>query len=270
VLPQGRDLLVIGGLDESDVSTGAVTKLDPATGSDRSDGELSEPLHDIAATEVPSGVLVFGGGSATTTDEVQRLVPGGAGEAVGRLPVPRSDLSAVTVGGSAYVLGGYDGEQTVGEILRTRDGSSLETVAKLPVAVRYPAVLALGATIYALGGEESSGADTSAIQAFDTRTGHASVIGHLPGPLAHASAVVLGGRAYVLGGRLNGSTTDQILRIDPAKGTAAPAGQLPEPVQNAAAAVIGGVGYLVGGLTPEEAPLSSVVALRLVPKSGSR
>jgi len=266
VVPQGSDLLVIGGLDESDVSTAAVTRLDPASGSDRAAGELSEPLHDIAATEVPGGVLVFGGGSATTTDEIQRLVPGGAGEAVGRLPVPRSDLSAVTVGGSAYVLGGYDGEQTVGEIVRTRDGSSLEAVAKLPVAVRYAAVFALGPTIFALGGEESSGADTSAIQAFDTRSGRASVIGHLPGPLAHASAVVLGGRAYLLGGRLNGSTSDQILRFDPAKGTATPAGHLPEPVQNAAATVVGGVGYLVGGLTPEETPLSAVVALRLVPQ----
>ena len=99
----------------------------------------------------------------------------------------------------------------------------------------------------------------------DTATGRASIIGRLPGPLAHASAIELGGRIYVLGGRLDGSTTDQILRFDPARGTAAPVGRLPYPVQNAAAGVAGGVGYLIGGLSPREEPLSSVVTLRLTP-----
>jgi hypothetical protein len=264
VVPQGKDLLVTGGLDESDVSVAAVTKFAPVTGAARPVGELSEPLHDIAAAAVPSGVLVFGGGSATTTAEVQRLVPGGVGEAVGRLPVPRSDLSAVTVGGSAYVLAGYDGEQAVGAILKTSDGSKLETVASLPVPVRYAAVAALGPSIYAIGGEESSGADSTAIQAFDTRTDRAAVVGHLAAPLAHASAVVLGGRIYILGGRLAGSTTGQILRLDSTKGTTKAAGRLPEPIQNAAAAAVGGTGYLVGGLTPEETPVASVVTLRLV------
>ena len=254
VLAQGNDLLLVGGLDASDVSIATVTKIDPATGAARPDGELSEALHDIAATAVPGGVLAFGGGSATTTAEVQRLVPGGAGEPVGRLPVPRSDLSAVTVGGGAYVLGGYDGEEAVGAILRTSDGSKLETVANLPVPVRYAAVASVGPVVYAIGGEESSGADSTAIQAFDTRTGRAKVVGHLAAPLAHASAVVLGGGIYVLGSRLDGSTSDQILRLDPTKDTIKPAGRLPQPVQNAAATVVGGRGYLVGSLTPEEGP----------------
>jgi hypothetical protein len=263
IVPQGKELLVIGGLDESDVSVATVTRLDPATGASKSAGELSQPLHDIAAAEVPSGVLVFGGGSVTTTAEVQRLTPGGIGEAVGELPVPRSDLSVVRVGDAAYVLAGYDGEQAVGEVLRTRDGSQLETVGKLPVPVRYAAVFALGPTIYAVGGEETSGADTTAIQAFETKSGRTSVVGHLAAPLAHASAVVLGGRVYVLGGRLNDLTSDQILLFDPAARTAKRAGRLPEPIQNAAAATVGDVGYLVGGLGSDESTLSTVVTIRL-------
>ncbi|MBN9624104.1 MAG: galactose oxidase, partial [Actinobacteria bacterium] len=173
VVPQGKDLLLVGGLDENDVSVGTVTKIDPTTGAARSEGELSEPLHDIAAARVAGGVFAFGGGSATTTAVVQRLVAGGTAEEVGHLPVPRSDLSAFTVGGSAYVLGGYDGEKAVGAVLRTSDGSKLETVGSLPVPVRYPAVAGLGPIIYVIGGEESSGTDSTAIQAVDTRTGRA-------------------------------------------------------------------------------------------------
>ena len=265
VAAQGKSLLVIGGLDRSDVSIDSIVRLDGESGATGSAGTLSQPLHDAAATALPGGVLVFGGGSTTTIAEVERLVPGGAGEVVGELPVARSDLSAVTVGGRAYVLGGYDGQETVGAILRTSDGAKLETVAQLPVPVRYAAVATAGRRIYAFGGEESSGADSAAIQMLDTATGRASIIGRLPGPLAHASAIELGGRIYLLGGRLDGSTTDQILRFDPARGTAAPAGRLPYPVQNAAAGVAGGVGYLIGGLSPREEPLSSVVTLRLTP-----
>jgi hypothetical protein len=145
-------------------------------------GALSQPLHDAAATALPAGVLVFGGGSTTTIAEVERLVPGQVGEVVGRLPAARSDLSAVTVDGSAYVLGGYDGQRTVGAILRTSDGAKLKTISQLPVRVRYAAVASLGRKIYAFGGEESSGADSAAIQMLDTATGRVSVVGHLSGP----------------------------------------------------------------------------------------
>jgi hypothetical protein len=268
VVPQGKDLLLIGGLDESDTSVAAVTRLEPADGATTRAGELSEPLHDIAATAAPTGVLVFGGGSATTTAEVQRLVPGSSGEPVGELPVPRSDLSALSVDGVAYVLGGYDGERTVGAVLRTGDGTSLQTVGRLRVPVRYTAVVALGHTIYAFGGEETSGADTAVIQRFDTITRRSSIAGHLPGTLAHASAVALGGRIYILGGRVDGRTSAQILRFEPGTGRTRRAGHLPAPVQNAAAGVVGGVGYLIGGLSPVETSLSSIVRLDLAAPTG--
>ncbi len=263
----GNDLLVIGGLDENDTSTDGVTRLDPVSGAARAAGTLSMPLHDIAAAKAPTGVLVFGGGAATTTAEVQRLVPGASGEVVGDLPVPRSDLSAVRTGGAVYVLGGYDGETTVGAVLRTRDGTTFKTAGRLRVPVRYTALVALGRVIYAFGGEETSGADTTVVQRFDTTTGRTAVVGHLPGTLAHASAVVLGERIYILGGRVDGRTSDQILRFEPGPARTRRVGRLPAPVQNAAAAVVGGVGYLVGGLSPAETPLRSIVALELAAPS---
>jgi hypothetical protein len=268
VVAEGNDLLIVGGLDEADTSTDEVTRFDPVSGAARSVGALSQPLHDIAATKAAGGVLVFGGGSATTTAEVQRLVPGESGETVGELPLPRSDLSAVTIGSVAYVLGGYDGERTVGAVLRTGDGTTLKTAGRLRVPVRYTALVAVGSVIYAFGGEETSGADTAVVQRFDTATGRASIVGHLPGTLAHASAVVLAGRIYILGGRVDGRTSDQILRFEPGPARARRVGRLPAPVQNAAAGVVGGVGYLVGGLNPAEAPLSSIVALDLAAPTG--
>ncbi len=100
VVASGGGLLILGGLDSAGASVNGVFRMDPATGRLHSAGALSGPLHDAAAAALPGQVLVFGGGTATSTDAVQSLpAPGGAvaatAQIVGRLPSVRSDLSAV-------------------------------------------------------------------------------------------------------------------------------------------------------------------------------
>ena len=164
-----------------------------------------------------------------------------------------------------YVLGGHDGANIVGNVLATGDGVAYTNVATLPVPVRYPALAVLGKAIYLFGGVASTnGTDTAAIQRLGTTTGRIEIVGHLPTTLSHASAVVLGNQAYLLGGYVNSvQLSDQILRFDPATGTATPAGHLPEPNSDAAAIVVNGVGYLVGGKSTARNPLSTVLALAI-------
>ena len=135
-LPAGT--LVLGGLDAAEASVSGVFMLD-RHGELHAEGALSAPLHDAAASTVGGHVLVFGGGTANSSDVVQELPASiGAGSnaqvtatVVGHLPRPRSDLSAVTVGDHAYVLGGYDGTQLDSSVLATADGVSFEQVAEL-------------------------------------------------------------------------------------------------------------------------------------------
>ena len=152
VVPRGAGLLSIGGLDSAGVSTSSILEFTPGTATIRGAGSLSEPLHDAASAAADGSVLVFGGGSATTIDGVERLTPGRGGEIVGHLPQARSDLSALTVRGMALVLGGYDGVGPVGSVLETRDGRNFTTIAQLPVAVRYASVAARGNTVFVIGG----------------------------------------------------------------------------------------------------------------------
>ena len=91
------------------------------------------------------------------------------------------------------------------------------------------------------------------------------MVGHLPAPLEHASAVSLGGRIYVLGGTAGGAATGRILSFDPSTQAAGRAGTLPGPVANAAAATVGGSAYLVGGLGKGGSPLDSIVRVTLRP-----
>ncbi len=272
VLATGNELLVLGGLTTGDVSTADIWRLSPGTGSATRVGTLSTAVHDAAGAYLGGRALVFGGGSYSSLGEVQ-AAPGGSGVSTvaGSLPVPRSDLSAAVVGGHAYVLGGYNGSALVAQVLETSDGVHFTTAGTLVQPVRYAAVAALGGAIYAVGGDlgttESAGAGgaTSDIQRFDPATGRAEVIGHLPSGLGHASAVALGGRIYVIGGRsASGLLSTEIFSIDPGTGTVRSVGALAYPRSDASAAVVGGTAYLVGGETSGPlAPLTSVLEVRL-------
>ncbi len=260
-------LLVLGGLDSSEASVSGVFLLDPASGSLQAAGSLSGPLHDAAATTLGGRVLVFGGGTETSTDAVQSLparpASGTTATVVGHLPAVRSDLSAVTIGPKAYVLGGYDGRTPDPAVLATSDGSRFSHVADLPVPARYMATAALGGRVFAFGGETAAGSATDAIQEVDPASGRARVVGHLPRATSHAAAVVLGGSAFVLGGETSGTPTDRVWRFDPASGAVTSAQRLPLAVSGAAAATAGGAAYLVGGTGAGGEALSSVVDLRL-------
>ncbi len=269
VVPLPGGPLILGGLDASEGSVSGVFQLDARSGHVRQAGELSAPLHDAAAAVVGDRILVFGGGAEASVDEVQSMQAGGGSvlnaevaSVVGHLPTARSDLSAVEVGGRAYVLGGYDGAAPLDSVLASTDGSSFSEVATLPAPARYIAVAALGGRIYAFGGELASGAPSDAIREVDPKTGVARVVGHLPQATSHASAISLGGRIYLLGGEAGGAVSNRIWRFDPAADVVTLAGRLPLPVANGAATVVGSTAYLIGGKGADGSALRTVVLLR--------
>ena len=262
--------LIIGGLDASGASASGVFLLNPANDELSEAGALTGPLHDAGATVLGARVLVLGGGTEASTNTVQSLpapsgtLAGGASaETIGELPSVRSDLSAVTVGNRAYVLGGYDGTKPIDSVLATSDGSSFQQVARLPVPARYLAVAALGGRIFAFGGETASGTASDAIREVDPATGAARIVGHLPSGVSHAAAVALGKSIYLLGGEDAGSPTARIWRFDPGAKTVTAAGRLPEPISGGAAVAIGSTAYLIGGTGRGETPLATVLKLEV-------
>ena len=92
--------------------------------------------------------------------------------------------------------------------------------------------------------------------------GDVVMAGQLPTPLSDASAVVLGGRILILGGRNRAQILDTVMRFDPASGRTSIVGRLPYPVADAGAAVVDGVGYLVGGEGPAKTASSVIVRYR--------
>ena len=250
----GGSVSVLGGLTTGNATTAGVVNLAVPAGTPTAAGALANPTHDAAGTILGGRVLVFGGGvlSSFSTVQAYPLTAAGAsatGVVVGQLPQARSDAAAVTIGRTAYVVGGYDGTVADPQVLSTTDGSSFHSVGSLPVPVRYPAVAALGQMIYAFGGQQVSGAAgaVTAIQGIDTASGKIRVVGHLPQALLGASAVTLGGVIYVAGGSTGPSDSGVIYAFDPVKGQVLVAGHLISPLSNAAVATVAGTAWLVGG-----------------------
>jgi outer membrane protein assembly factor BamB len=257
-LPLGQDVMILGGLTSSGSSASGAFLLDPASGALNQAGSLRYPVHDAAGAVLGGLFTVFGGGSPNTVATVQAIDANRNAKVLASLPQPRSDLAAVTVGSTVYLLGGYDGSHMTPQVLSTTDATSYQPVASLPVPVRYPAAAALDGRIYIFGGQADSG-PTADIQELDTTSRSAQVVGHMPLPLVGASALDLGGTLYVVGGQSGPTASNRIWRFDPARRTLAPAGLLPSGVAYGALASVGSSAYLVGG--ENITTLSSVIKL---------
>ncbi len=184
----------------------------------------------------------------------------------GALPSARADASAVTVGRTVYLVGGYDGSAMDAEVVATTDGRSYHPVAALPVPVRYPAVAVLGSQIYVFGGIGANGHPTRAVQVVDPSSRTARVVGHLPVPLDGAAAGVLGGTVYLAGGRTAAGATRAVYAFQPSSASFLRAGSLRVPTANAGAAVSNGRLWIVGGETSSGRPIADVQMI--VPNRG--
>ena len=256
----GSELTVLGGYDGASSADG-VYDLDSTDGNLRLVGDLAEPTHDAAGALLGGRDLVIGGGNAVSDAAVQAIIPGAGiptAATIGQLPDARSDCVAVSIGGTVYVVGGYDGTNGDPSVLATTDGQNYRTITSLPVPVRYPAVAALGGEIYVIGGEAVGGSDDGQairdIQVVNPQAGTARVLGSMPVALEGASAVTISGHIYVAGGNTasSGTTTNSSATIwvfDPASRTLLREGKLRVAVSNAGVAVIGTTAWLVGGET---------------------
>jgi hypothetical protein len=266
-------LVIAGGLTAGKTTTNSISTLDTTTGASTLTSHLGLPVHD-AASAISAGTMeVFGGGSANSTDTTQALAgPQGAASAA-KLPQLRSDASAVTVGTTTYIIGGYDGTHADANVLSTVDGKTFANAGVLPVPVRYSAVAALGGKIYVFGGIAIGGArdgkPIDAVQIIDTATHQITLASwKLPEPLQGSAAAVIDGEMFLVGGQSDtvqvdtpglgttqlpglvtaGSETARtIWAVDVTKGAFPVAGHLQVAVSNAGIAVLGSTAWVVGG-----------------------
>ena len=227
------------------------------------------PGSNVAAG-VPGNPPVVITGATTNTTAASQI----SASTVANLPRPRSDHSAVTIGSTTYIVGGYDGSRPDADIWATTDGRRYTLAGTLPIPVRYGAVATHDGRIYIFGGEEVGGAQDGAaiasVQLFDPSTHHSRVIGTLTQALAGATAFDVAGHLYLAGGvsnttaatpaapaKLSDNATKAIWAWDTKTNQPLAAGELPVPVAYAGSAITYGRAWVVGGENQGH-PLNSV------------
>ena len=266
VVPSAGGFVVLGGLAAGDVSTDRIVTVNTSTGQSQLDGSLALAVHDSAGAVLGGQDVLFGGGSYSTVSDIQAWSAGTA-VVIGHLPTSRSDVAVAQSGQTAYVIGGFDGTSMTPAVLATTDGTTFRTVAQLEVPVRYAAVAVAGGYVWVLGGvtstSEGGTEETDAIQRVDPTTGTVTVVGHLPQPMGHSTAVVLDGQVFMLGGRSGQTPSATVWRLDQARGQVVAAGTLPQAQSDGGSVVVDGMAYLVGGeVSGPASPLDTVVALK--------
>ena len=267
VLPRAgaRGLVVLGGLESGDSSTGAIELLDPRNGVVSPHGTLLQATHDAAGATLGGRQLVIGGGTTAPARSTQ-IETGVRTSEGGALAGARADAGAVTIGRSVYVVGGYDGSAMDREVVATTDGRAYRNVAALPVPVRYPALAVLGSRIYVFGGLLADGRPSDAVQLVDAAGRTARVVGRLPRPLEGAAAGLLGGTIYLAGGRTAAGPTKAVYAFQPRGTSFLRAGSLRVGVAFAGAAVSNGRLWIVGGESSGQQPIADVQMV--VPNQG--
>jgi N-acetylneuraminic acid mutarotase len=244
---EAQRFVLLGGLEAGESSTSAVTVLEG--GRAGAHASLPEPQHDAQAAKLGSNVYVFGGGQEASYDHILSFNPVTSGVTqAGTLPQATSDAAVAEVAETAYVIGGYNGQQALDSIVAWRPGATAEVVAHLPSGLRYAAAAAAGGHIVIAGGTPGEGASASILR-FDPATRQVQPIGQLPAAITHASAFALGRWVYVVGGRgaAAGTQTASIVAIDSTSGRTVSVAQLPQALSDAAVAVTTGRVWVLGG-----------------------
>ena len=247
-LASGRFVL-LGGLDGAGSSTAAIVLADLAAPLRTT--SLPGPQHDAQAATLAGRTYAFGGGYLSELDHIVSYDPrSNAVTAAGTLPRPASDVAVTESGGSAYIVGGFDGSNWLDWILAWRPGSAPRIVARLPVGLRYAAVAAAGRDLLIIGGSTPSGA-SNAIFRFDPTSGAVNEIGRLRSPVTHAGAAAVHDTVYLVGGRGESidTPTAQVWAINPETGRLRLAGRLPQPLSDAGVTAVGDAIIVAGGHT---------------------
>ncbi len=300
----GDQMVILGGATTGGATASGVFGLDVNQGALSQVGYLRNTLDNAAGAVLDGQAMVFGGttASGTASLSVQGLPMGASASNVsgtvvpeatvlGSLPQPRASATAVTVGATAYLVGGDSGTGPDPDILATSDGRNFSTVAALAVPVDSPAVAVLGSKLYVFGGLATAGAASghpvNTIQVVNLTTHKVTAAGHLPEPLAGASAVALGQRVLLAGGdsappgaQSHGSTTvagaststaapaassvSTVWSFDPSSATCTAVGHLSVAVSHAGVAVVASTAWLVGGESGGTA-VSAVQSLAIAP-----
>jgi hypothetical protein len=227
----GPSLAVVGGTGSARVLAG------PIGGQLAVVTALRTPLAALQAFPAGGSLWVVGGEHGSkVTDAVLRIdLASGQIRPSGTFEEPLAEAGVAADSGSAYLVGGWTGDQYATGVLKFTPPGTVSLVSRLPVGVRSPAVALVGDTLYVAGGQTEQG-PSSAVYAVDVATGGVTSLGSLAQPVVGGVLLPVGTKLYLVGGRTTGGkASGAVILIDPATGSTTLSGRIPRPLIGASA-----------------------------------
>lgn len=209
-------------------------------------------VHDEAAVSLPGKLVMMGGGTVVSSPSVFQLPLPSLGPATSLtpLPIPLSDLAAITYHGRILVIGGWDSTLPSNTIWSYQPGHPVTVWGHLPVGVRYAAVASTATTLYIVGGLSANGTSDQAV-AYNLATKKITALRPYPVSVEHAEATVIDNHLVVAGGETNAGWIDAVYWYDAAKNAWKTGPTLPEPGGYGAFLTLpSGTGLWMGGDSP--------------------
>ncbi len=207
-------------------------------------GRLPQPRSDASAVAIGHTVYVVGGYNGTSADrQVLATTDGAHFSVVADLPVAVRYAAVAALDRRIYLFGGEEvGGSTPGEPVDTvqmvdPSAGTATIVGHLPGRLAGAAAAVLDGHLYVAGGAAPSGTassgsgssesssstvPTTAVYAFNPATNQVEGAGTLPSAVAYGAAQVVGNRAWLVGGEVNGTPVSSVEMFtpNPAFGTA--------------------------------------------------
>jgi hypothetical protein len=217
--------LLVGGATPAPVAT---VRGFTSAGPGASVGSLPQPRAGAAAVTIGPTMYVLGGSSGLSPESaVLSSTDGSHFKTVATLPVPVSHSAVGALGGTIYLFGGEGaGGSLVDDIQSVNPTSGQSKVVghmAAPMAGAFAAVL--GGNIYLGGGMVNTASGTSQasaatqtsgqVWAFDPSTDGMLPAGTLPTPVAFGAVGVVGDRAWLIGGEVNGVPVASVEMMEP-------------------------------------------------------
>ncbi|MGB3294527.1 MAG: kelch repeat-containing protein [Phormidesmis sp.] len=219
-------------------------------------GGFLDPLPILMGPDGSIFVGEFNGGKVTILESI-----GTWRKDLPSVPAPLAilDAGSTTLDGKLYMVGGKTQNAHVSSVYVYDPGDSIDATddiwsaaPNLPgVAVENPAVVSLDGQIYAFGGSTGpfSGAVSNAA-VFDPLTSSWMALADMPTARGGATAQVVDGNIYVIGGLAeDGSSLSTVEIFDPVTGQWAGGSSLQTARDNPGSAVIDDLLYVFGGRT---------------------
>jgi outer membrane protein assembly factor BamB len=235
----GRDV-VFGGGSPATVATVMAFGGPSGSGTGSVVGQLPTPRSDSASVTVGRTTYIVGGYNGSVEDpEVLATTDGQSFANVARLVLAVRYPAVAAAGGRIYVFGGERVGHGGGPVNLIQEVDPRTHMARvighLPEPLAGSVAVNLGGTIYLAGGTSTvlgpvtpgmgvtavappvtNGAATvSTVWAFDVRQHRLLDAGRLQVPVAHAGVAVVRGRAWIVGGELNGVPVSSVQFVEP-------------------------------------------------------